>query len=88
MSETLEAAPSPIVVLSTPTCSRCRIVKRHLESNGIEPLVIDVSKPGEYRTKMDAAGLSAVPQTFKLEDFDNPDNWVYGFDPDAINRLF
>lgn len=71
-----------IVVLSTPTCYRCKTVARHLENKGVEYEYIDVTKDEEWANWMRANGLSNVPQTIKGEER------VEGVDFDAINRLF
>lgn len=71
-----------LVLLSTPTCHRCKFVARHLDAKGVEYEYIDVTTDPDWRGYMDDNDLSQVPQTVR------GDQRVEGVDLDAINRLF
>jgi glutaredoxin len=71
-----------ITVLSTPTCQRCKIVAKHLESRGVEFNYVNVQEDAEWAAWMQENSLTNVPQTIK------GDARVEGVDFDAINRLF
>ena len=81
MSDSIVA---PLVVLSTPTCHRCKAVARKLTEAGVDHEYLDVTDPinSEWRDRMVERGLTQVPQTVR------GDTWVEGFDPDALERLF
>lgn len=71
-----------VTVYSTPTCSWCTTVKRHLQENGIQYREIDVStnqKAAEEMVKR--SGQQGVPQT------DINGVMVVGFDKIRINSL-
>ena len=71
-----------LVLLSTPTCHRCKFVARHLDAKGVEYEYIDVTTDPDWRGYMDDNDLKNVPQTVR------GDQRVEGVDLDAINRLF
>lgn len=71
-----------LFVLSTPTCSRCMVVKKHLDARGIEYTPVDVTNDEEWASWMRDNDLKNVPQTVRGQER------VEGVDFDAINRLF
>lgn len=77
-------SPDTITVLSTPTCSRCKLVMRKLSEADVEFDHIDVTDPanGEWRAWLESEGVKEVPVTVLREQR------VLGFDPDALERLF
>lgn len=75
-------APDTITILSTPTCSRCKIAVKHLEAKGVEFEYVDVTQDEEWAGKMRDRNLKNVPQTVRGE------TWIEGLDFNAINTLF
>lgn len=71
-----------VTVYSTPACSWCTVIKRHLQENGIAYREIDVSvnqKAAEEMVKR--SGQQGVPQT------DINGEMIVGFDKARINAL-
>lgn len=81
-------ATAELVVLSTPSCHRCKTVARHLQSEGIDHRYIDVTDPmhAEYAELLAEHGVKEVPVTFR--EGAPREEWVMGFDPDGLGRLF
>ena len=75
--------PTPdIVVYTVPGCSRCRAVMDHLYERGAKYRVVMVQGNfGGLRELVRLTGSSTVPVT-RLGD-----EWVLGFDPEALDRL-
>lgn len=78
----MPVATNTIIVLSTPTCQRCKIVAKHLEAKGVEFQYVNVQEDAEWAAWMRENNLANVPQTIR------GDERVEGVDFDAINRLF
>jgi glutaredoxin-like YruB-family protein len=71
-----------VTVYSTPSCSWCTTLKRHLDQNGIRYRDIDVSKDQKAaETKVRKSGQQGVPQT------DINGKMIIGFDKNKINSL-
>lgn len=71
-----------ITVYSTPTCSWCTTLKRHLDQNGIRYREVDVSKDQKAAEAMARkSGQQGVPQT------DINGQMIVGFDKNKINTL-
>ncbi|NOR76076.1 MAG: NrdH-redoxin [Draconibacterium sp.] len=71
-----------VTVYSTPTCSWCTVIKRHLQENGIKYREIDVSADQKAAEEMvKKSGQQGVPQT------DINGQVVVGFDKTRINSL-
>lgn len=87
---TAEATETPatpeLVVLSSPTCHQCTTVVRHLQARGIPHRYIDVTSDPEYADLLAAHNIRAVPVT--LREGAPREEWVMGFDPDGLGRLF
>jgi glutaredoxin len=71
-----------IVIVSTPTCQRCKIAAKHLDAAGVQYQYIDATQDEKWAAWMAEQGLRNVPQIVK------GDQRVEGLDFDAINRLF
>ncbi|MCK5730461.1 MAG: glutathione S-transferase N-terminal domain-containing protein [Draconibacterium sp.] len=82
-SSTGEGKPQKnVTVYSTPTCSWCTVIKRHLQENGIQYREIDVSADQKAAEEMvKKSGQQGVPQT------DINGQVVVGFDKTRINSL-
>lgn len=78
----MPVATNTIIVLSTPTCQRCKVVAKHLEAKGVEFQYVNVQEDAEWAAWMRENNLSNVPQTIR------GDERVEGVDFDSINRLF
>lgn len=80
-----DVAPETIVILSTPTCSRCKFVGKHLDAKGVDYEFVDLSDPdnADFLAEFQARNLSNVPQTFKGDS-----DWVEGVDFAKIESLF
>ena len=77
-----ERAVKNVVVYSTPTCSWCHTLKRHLDVHGIKYRDIDVSKdPKAAETMVRKSGQQGVPQT------EINGQMIVGFDRERINNL-
>lgn len=71
-----------VTVYSTPTCSWCTTLKKHLENHGIRYKDIDVSKDTKAAEDMTKrSGQQGVPQT------DINGQMIVGFDKVKINSL-
>lgn len=71
-----------VTVYSTPTCSWCTTLKRHLEAHKVRYREIDVSKDQKAAEAMvKKSGRQGVPQT------EINGQMIVGFDKDRINRL-
>lgn len=71
-----------VTVYSTPTCSWCTTLKRHLDHNGIRYREVDVSKDQKSAEAMARkSGQQGVPQT------DINGQMIVGFDKNKINTL-
>ena len=71
-----------VTVYSTPTCSWCTVIKRHLQENGIQYREVDVSADQNAAAEMvKKSGQQGVPQT------DINGQVVVGFDKTRINSL-
>lgn len=71
-----------VVVFTTPTCSWCRVVKRHLKKHQIRFKEIDISKDQRAaRDMVRRTGQQGVPVTLIQN---RP---IVGFDKQQINRL-
>jgi len=71
-----------VTVYSTPTCSWCNALKKHLKTNGIRFTDIDVSKDQKAAEAMvRKSGQQGVPQT------DINGQIIVGFDKPKINAL-
>ncbi len=71
-----------VTVYSTPTCSWCTVIKRHLQENGIRYREVDVSADQKAAEEMvKKSGQQGVPQT------DINGQIVVGFDKTRINSL-
>jgi len=71
-----------VTVYSTPTCSWCTVIKRHLQENGIQYREVDVSTDQKAAEEMvKKSGQQGVPQT------DINGQIVVGFDKTRINSL-
>ena len=71
-----------VTVYSTPTCTWCTTIKRHLQENGIQYRDIDVSADQKAADEMvRKSGQQGVPQT------DINGEIIVGFDKPRINRL-
>lgn len=71
-----------VTVYSTPTCTWCNTLKRHLDQNGIRYRDVDVSKDQKSAEAMvKKSGQQGVPQT------DINGQIIVGFDKVKINSL-
>ena len=71
-----------VTVYSTPTCSWCTVIKRHLQENGIQYREVDVSADQKAAEEMvKKSGQQGVPQT------DINGQIIVGFDKTRINSL-
>ncbi|PLX07299.1 MAG: NrdH-redoxin [Marinilabiliales bacterium] len=71
-----------VTVYSTPSCSWCTTLKRHLDENGIKYSDVDVSKDQNAAAEMvKKSGQQGVPQT------DIAGQIIVGFDKNRINSL-
>ena len=77
-----EKVQKRVTVYSTPSCSWCTTLKRHLDQNGIRYKDIDVSKDQKAaETMVRKSGQQGVPQT------DINGQVVVGFDKTRINTM-
>ena len=71
-----------VTVYSTPTCSWCTTLKKHLDHHGIRYSDIDISKDTKASEAMQKrSGQQGVPQT------DIGGQMIVGFDKNKINSL-
>ncbi|OYT15686.1 MAG: NrdH-redoxin [Bacteroidetes bacterium 4572_77] len=71
-----------VTVYSTPSCSWCTTLKKHLEHNGIRYQNIDISRNADAAAAMQKkSGQQGVPQT------DINGQMIVGFDKNKINSL-
>jgi glutaredoxin-like YruB-family protein len=71
-----------VTVFTTPTCSWCTTLKRHLDAHQIRYREVDVSKDQKAAEAMvRRSGQQGVPQT------DINGQMIVGFDRERINRL-
>ena len=71
-----------VTVYTTPTCTWCKTIKKHLDKNGIKYREIDVSKDQKAAQEMvRKSGQQGVPQT------DINGQVIVGFDKNRINTL-
>lgn len=71
-----------VTVYTTPTCSWCNTIKRHLQENGVRYREVDVSKDQNAAEEMvRRSGQQGVPQT------DINGQVIVGFDKTKINSL-
>ena len=71
-----------VTVYSTPTCSWCTVLKKHLDQHGIKYKSIDISKDQKAAENMQKkSGKQGVPQT------DINGQMIVGFDKNKINSL-
>lgn len=71
-----------VTVYTTPTCTWCNTIKRHLQENGIHFREVDVSGDQKAAEEMvRRSGQQGVPQT------DINGEMIVGFDKPRINRL-
>jgi len=77
-----EGEEMKITVYSTPSCPFCRMVKQHLDINGIHYNEVDMSENPEIaRDITTRSGCKTAPIT------EIDDEFVIGFDRDKIDRL-
>lgn len=77
-----ETPQKRVIVYSTPSCSWCNALKRHLDKYGIRYRDIDVSKDQKAaETMVKRSGQQGVPQT------DINGEVIVGFDKTRINTL-
>ncbi len=77
-----EKSQKRVKVYSTPSCSWCTTLKKHLDLNGIKYTNIDVSKDQNAAAEMlKKSGQQGVPQT-EIEG-----QMIVGFDKNRINSL-
>ena len=77
-----ETPQKRVVVYSTPTCTWCNTLKRHLDKHGVRYRDIDVSKDQKAAEEMvKRSGQQGVPQT------DINGQVIVGFDKNKINSL-
>lgn len=77
-----EATQKRVIVYSTPSCSWCNALKRHLDKYGIRYRNIDVSRDQKAaETMVKHSGQQGVPQT------DINGEVIVGFDKNRINAL-
>ncbi len=77
-----DKASKKVVVYTTPTCSWCTAVKRHLDANGIAYREINVAADAKAAEAMvQKSGQQGVPQT------EINGQIVVGFDKSKINSL-
>lgn len=75
-------AQKNVTVYTTPTCTWCNTIKRHLQEYGIRYLEVDVSRDRKAAEEMvRRSGQQGVPQT------DINGEIIVGFDKTRINRL-
>ncbi|HDR52963.1 MAG TPA: NrdH-redoxin [Mariniphaga anaerophila] len=71
-----------VTVYTTPTCTWCNTIKRHLQEYGIRYREVDVSRDQKAAEEMvRRSGQQGVPQT------DINGEIIVGFDKPRINRL-
>lgn len=71
-----------VTVYTTPTCSWCTTIKRHLQENGVQYREVDVSADQKAAEEMvKRSGQQGVPQT------DINGQMIIGFDKTRINSL-
>jgi glutaredoxin len=72
-----------LIILSTPTCQRCKFVARHLDDRGVEFEYVDLSDPANshWVAEMQERNLTQVPQTIRGE------TWIEGVQLDAIDAM-
>lgn len=71
-----------VTVYTTPTCTWCTTIKRHLKENGIQYREVDVSRDRKAAEEMvRRSGQQGVPQT------DISGEIIVGFDKTKINTL-
>ncbi len=71
-----------VTVYTTPTCTWCNTIKRHLQENGIQYREVDVSRDQKAAEAMvKRSGQQGVPQT------EINGQIIVGFDKPRINRL-
>lgn len=71
-----------VIVYTTPGCTWCKTIKKHLDHNGIKYREIDVSKDEKAAQEMvRKSGQQGVPQT------DINGQIIVGFDKNRINTL-
>jgi glutaredoxin-like YruB-family protein len=77
-----EAPQKRVTVYSTPTCSWCTTLKRHLDQHGVRYKEVDVSRDQKAAEQMvKKSGQQGVPQT------DINGQMIIGFDKTRINSL-
>ena len=75
-------SPKSVTVYSTPTCTWCTTIKRHLQENGIQYREVDVSADQKAAEEMvRKSGQQGVPQT------EINGEMIVGFDKIRINNL-
>ncbi|NOR87359.1 MAG: NrdH-redoxin [Bacteroidales bacterium] len=75
-------AQKRVTVYSTPSCSWCTTLKKHLDHHGIKYRDIDISKDSKVAEEMTKrSGQQGVPQT------DISGQMIVGFDKNKINSL-
>ena len=81
----MTATAEPLIVLSTPTCHRCKFVRKHLDAKGVDYEYIDLTDPKNeaWLERFQSRNLRNVPQTFRGES-----DWIEGVDFAAIEALF
>lgn len=81
-SDDKEKPQKRVTVYTTPTCTWCTTIKRHLDQNGVRYKEIDVSKDQKAAEAMvKKSGQQGVPQT------DINGQMIIGFDKVKINSL-
>lgn len=71
-----------VTVYTTQTCGYCPMVKKYLESKGVEYQAVDVTDDAEKREELlNLTGMLSVPVTTKGDDF------VVGFQPSLLQKL-
>ncbi|MBT3384277.1 MAG: hypothetical protein HN778_20460 [Prolixibacteraceae bacterium] len=83
VSEGVEKTPQKnVTVYTTPTCTWCTTIKRHLQENGIKYREINVAADQNAAEEMvRRSGQQGVPQT------DINGQFIVGFDKTRINSL-
>lgn len=75
-------SPKRVTVYTTPVCTWCNAIKRHLQEYGIQYREVDVSRDQKAAEEMvRRSGQQGVPQT------DINGEIIVGFDKTRINRL-
>lgn len=81
VGDSSESPQKRVVVYTSPTCTWCNTLKRHLDAYGVSYREVDVSRePSQAEALVRKSGQQGVPQT------DINGKIIVGFDKDKINR--